>query len=117
MPFSRRTYLLIFGAIVLIILAAFAGNRYIKEQADAKLAAEIDTALMPLFSPKEPGAAVIVIKDGRTVFRKAFGLSDLEKGFPLRPESVFRIGSITKQFTAVAILMLADQGKLSVTNF
>jgi CubicO group peptidase (beta-lactamase class C family) len=63
-----------------------------------------------------PGAAVIAVKDGKTVFRKAYGMANLELGVPISPESVFRLGSITKQFTAVAVLALAEEGKLSLSD-
>jgi len=68
------------------------------------------------FPPDGPGAAAIVVKDDKVVFRGASGMADLEHGVPLSPDNVFRIGSITKQFTAAGILVLADQGKLSVTD-
>ena len=58
----------------------------------------------------------IVVKDGRPVFRRAYGIADLEFGVLLEPDMVFRIGSVTKQFTAAAILQLADQGKLALDD-
>jgi len=73
--------------------------------------AAIDTLLKGAFPSDRPGAAVIVVKDGRTLFRKAYGMADLELGVPLQPDMVFRLGSITKQFTAAAILMLAEEGR------
>jgi CubicO group peptidase (beta-lactamase class C family) len=63
-----------------------------------------------------PGVAVLVVHNGRVMFRKAYGFADLELRVPLRPEHVFRIASITKQFTAVAILQLAGAGKLSLDD-
>ena len=57
-----------------------------------------------------------MVKDGRTLFRKAYGMANLELGVPLQPDMVFRLGSITKQFTAAAILMLAEEGKLSLQD-
>ena len=57
-----------------------------------------------------------MVKDGKTLFRKAYGMADLELGVPLQPDMVFRLGSITKQFTAAAILMLAEEGKLSLQD-
>ena len=74
----------------------------------------IDALLAPVFQPADPGAAVIVTQKGRTVFRKGYGLSNLELKVPIRPEMVFRIGSVTKQFTAVAILMLVQEGKIAL---
>ena len=83
---------------------------------DAALAKTIETTLAPHFKADEPGATVIVTRDGKPIYRGAFGLANVEKKTPLMPDDVLRIGSITKQFTAVAILMLADQGKLSVSD-
>jgi CubicO group peptidase (beta-lactamase class C family) len=80
------------------------------------LTAAINALLAETFKPNEPGAAVIVVKDGQTVFRKGYGMANLELGVPVEPDMIFRIGSVTKQFTAVAVLMLAEQGKLSLTD-
>lgn len=63
-----------------------------------------------------PGGAVIVIKDSEVLFRDASGLADIELDVPLTPENVFRLGSITKQFTAAAIMLLEEQDKLSVND-
>src|SRR5262245_36905600 len=76
----------------------------------------INEVLEKSFKPNEPGAAVIVVKDGRVIFRKGYGMANLELGVPVEPDMIFRIGSVTKQFTAVAILMLAEQGKLSLND-
>lgn len=83
---------------------------------DKDLAKAIDEVLLKTFKPNEPGAAVIVVKDGKAIFRKGYGLANLELGAPIEPDMVFRLGSITKQFTAVSILMLAEQGKLSLDD-
>ncbi|AHM58805.1 beta-lactamase [Flammeovirgaceae bacterium 311] len=64
----------------------------------------------------QPGAIVLVAKDGNVIYRKAFGSADLELGVPMKPEHVIELGSITKQFTAVAILMLMEEGKLSLQD-
>jgi CubicO group peptidase (beta-lactamase class C family) len=60
--------------------------------------------------------AVLVAKDGKIVLHKGYGLADREKKIPYTPETVFDIGSITKQFTAAAILKLEMAGKLKVTD-
>ena len=80
------------------------------------LAAKIDAIMAGIYKPGEPGAAIIVRKDGQTVFRKGYGTADLELGVPIEPDMVFRLGSITKQFTAVSILMLAQEGKLGLQD-
>ncbi len=66
--------------------------------------------------PDSPGAAVIVIKDGKALFAKGYGLADLEKKIPCTTNTNFRLASVTKQFTAMAVLILAEQGKLSLED-
>jgi CubicO group peptidase (beta-lactamase class C family) len=63
-----------------------------------------------------PGAAVLVAQNGKILFQKGYGYANLEHRVPITPETKFRIGSITKQFTAAAILKLQEQGKLSVKD-
>jgi CubicO group peptidase (beta-lactamase class C family) len=76
----------------------------------------IDSLLQETYLPAEPGAAVIVVRDGQTILRKGYGMANLELGVPIEPDMVFRLGSITKQFTAVCILMLLEQGKLALDD-
>jgi CubicO group peptidase (beta-lactamase class C family) len=83
---------------------------------DESLAAAVNEMLEKTYKPDEPGASVIVVRDGKVVLRKGYGRANMELGVPIEPDMVFRIGSITKQFTAVAILMLAEQGKLSLED-
>ncbi len=61
-----------------------------------------------------PGAAVAVVKGGRTVYARGFGLRDVEKKLPVTPDTVFAIGSCTKAFTAAALCLLADQGAVDL---
>ncbi|MEZ2443865.1 serine hydrolase [Chitinophaga sp. RCC_12] len=77
---------------------------------------ELDAMLTRTFPPTGPGAAVLVAKANKIVYRKAFGKANLELNIALKPDHVFRIGSITKQFTACAILKLAEEGKLSLQD-
>lgn len=76
----------------------------------------IDNLIQESYEATEPGVAVIVAQDGRTIFCKGHGMANLELGVPIEPDMVFRIGSVTKQFTAVAILLLVDRGKLSLDD-
>ena len=59
-----------------------------------------------------PGASVLVIRDGRVLYVKAYGLADAEGGVPATTESSFRLASLSKQFTATAIMLLVADGKL-----
>jgi len=80
------------------------------------LAIVINDTLTQTYKPSEPGASVVVVKDGKVIFRKGYGMANLELGVPVEPDMIFRLGSVTKQFTAVAILILAEQGKLSLDD-
>jgi CubicO group peptidase (beta-lactamase class C family) len=83
---------------------------------DKDLAFRLHATLAPYFPPDAPGAAVIVVKDGKTLLRQAYGMADVGKGVKMTPDMVLRIGSMTKQFTASGILLLADEGKLSIQD-
>ena len=76
----------------------------------------IDRLLSTTFRPDAPGGAVIVTKAGSTVFKKAYGMADLELNVPTTVDMMYAIGSMTKQFTAVSILMLAEEGKLEIRD-
>lgn len=102
-------------ASILVLLLGLA-SPLAAQTAPAAATAAFDKVLKESYAPDQPGAAVIVVKDGRTVFRKALGMADMELGVPLQPDMVFRLGSITKQFTAVSILILAEEGKLSLQD-
>jgi CubicO group peptidase (beta-lactamase class C family) len=103
-------------ALIVLMGLSSSGLAESTQTSDRDLATAINEALEKTFKRDDPGAAVIVVKDGKTIFRKGYGLANLELGVPVEPDMVFRLGSITKQFTAVAILMLADQGKLSLDD-
>jgi len=59
-----------------------------------------------------PGASVIVIQDGKVVLRRAYGMADLERGVAATPDNDFRLASVSKQFTAMATMLLVNDGKL-----
>lgn len=80
------------------------------------LSFRLHATVAPYFPPDAPGGIVLVVKDGQTVLRRAYGMADTVKGVNMAPEMAMRIGSMTKQFTATAILLLADEGKLSVED-
>ena len=77
---------------------------------------QIDNLLNEKFQPNNTGAVFLVSKDGRPIYKKAFGKSNLELSINMKADNVFQIGSMTKQFTAVSILMLYEQGKLTLND-
>jgi CubicO group peptidase (beta-lactamase class C family) len=63
-----------------------------------------------------PGLTIGVMQDGKVVFVKGYGQAQLENRTPIQPETVFRIGSVSKQFTAAAVLKLVEEGRLSLDD-
>ena len=76
----------------------------------------IDSLLQEKYKPNAPGATFLISKNGNVVYKKAFGLSNLELNLPMHTENVFEIASMTKQFTAISILMLVEKGKLNLDD-
>jgi D-alanyl-D-alanine carboxypeptidase len=98
------------------IVSALLGTAAHAQAPKAKsLAASIDkVAAAAVAAGESPGLQVAVFKDGKAVLVKSYGSANLEQHVPVTNDSVFRVGSVTKQFTAVALLLLAEQGKLSL---
>jgi CubicO group peptidase (beta-lactamase class C family) len=102
------------AAIMCFILTAAVAQKAVKK-APGFIPA-FDSIMNKEFKSNETGASVIVVKKGEIIYKKGFGMADLEMNVPVHPDMNFRIGSITKQFTAVCILQLAEQGKLSLQD-
>lgn len=82
-----------------------------------QLEGKIDSLLLNLFKDKDgPGGAFMIAKAGKPIYQKAFGKANLELKVEMSTNNVFQLGSITKQFTAIAILMLEENGKLSTND-
>jgi CubicO group peptidase (beta-lactamase class C family) len=81
-----------------------------------KATAAVDEVFADFTKAGSPGCAVAVYRNGRIIYAKGYGLANIEEDVALTPESVFDIGSTSKQFTAASILLLEKQGKLSVND-
>ena len=99
--------------IVLFLLALFSFSEGIIAQ---DLAEQIDGIMEKEYPANGPGATILVAKNGKPIYRNAFGKANLELNVPMKPENVLELGSITKQFTAVAILKLMEEGKLKLED-
>jgi CubicO group peptidase (beta-lactamase class C family) len=76
----------------------------------------VDNMYSSLKAKEVSGIAVLVAKDGNVLYRKGFGYADIKNKIPVTPDTKFRIGSVTKQFTAAAILKLQENNLLSVND-
>ncbi len=81
-----------------------------------ELEPKIDSLLQEKYPSNGPGATFMISKKGNIIYKKAFGLANLELSVPMQTENIFEIGSMTKQFTAISILMLMEQGKLDLND-
>jgi CubicO group peptidase (beta-lactamase class C family) len=86
------------------------------EQESAVTNPDYEKVLTSLIDADGPGAAAIVSQHGKVLYKGARGMANIELQVPLKADNIFRLGSITKQFTAAAIMILAEQGKLSVND-
>jgi CubicO group peptidase (beta-lactamase class C family) len=76
----------------------------------------IDRVFAPWDRPSSPGCALAVLQRGSLVYAKGYGAANLELGVPITPRTVFDIGSVSKQFTAMSIVLLAEDGRLSLDD-
>jgi D-alanyl-D-alanine carboxypeptidase len=106
------------GCIAAAVVAALLGSgAHAQAPNDKSLAASIDKAAAAAVAAGEsPGLEVAVIRNGKPLLVKSYGSANLEQQVPVSNDSVFRVGSVTKQFTAVALLLLAEEGKISLQD-
>src|SRR5262249_30837624 len=77
---------------------------------------EVDELFAQWDRPDSPGCALAVIRDGRIAYVRGYGCANLEYGVPITPATIFHVASVSKQFTAFAVSLLAQGGKLSLDD-
>jgi CubicO group peptidase (beta-lactamase class C family) len=103
--------LLFLGAAICFVLCI--PSLMAQDKAMGKKLQDVDQRMKKIMTDwNVPGCAVGIVKGGKLVYAKGFGYRDVEKGLPVTPDTLFAIGSNTKQFTATAVGMLVDEGKL-----
>lgn len=80
------------------------------------LAAQVDKVFDKWNKPTSPGCSLGVYKDGRILYKHGYGMADLNESVPITPATVFHVASMSKQFAAASIVLLAQQGKLSLDD-
>src|ERR1700722_3232269 len=110
MSFFRRAAVLLLSTVSLTAAAFFA-------QKDAgDLERKGDQVFAAYDKPDTPGCALGVVRDGEFIYKKGYGSASLELGVPLTPQSVFYMGSVSKQFTAASVVLAAEQSYLSLDD-
>ena len=109
-----RSRLVVLTALSLLIpMGMPAQNTSPPEDSPSK---RVDTLFQKMDTTVSPGCALAVMKDGRILYKRGYGMADLEHNVPITPSTVFHVASMSKQFTAASILMLAQDGKLSLDD-
>lgn len=109
------------SAVLIFMALATSGVNTLEAQTSAgsagdSLSAEVDRLFERWHRPDSPGAAVLVLRDGKTLHMAGYGMASLEHGIPIRPNSVFDIASVSKQFGAYAIALLEADGLVSMDD-
>jgi CubicO group peptidase (beta-lactamase class C family) len=114
----RLSLLLCFIAAIAIGRLAMAGVDTERESAldDGLLAARVDQLFAEWDRPTSPGCALAIMRDGHIIYERGYGMADLEHDVKITPTTVFHVASMSKQFTAASVLMLAQEGKLSLDD-
>lgn len=104
-------------ALVALAIRSLATPLSAQAPPNERLAAKIDSAARAVIAAKAtPSLSIAVSRNGRTIYAKAFGKADLEQNVPATPGTVYLIGSVTKQFTAAAVMSLVEDGKLRLDD-
>jgi CubicO group peptidase (beta-lactamase class C family) len=82
----------------------------------AELATRVDKVFERMDKPTSPGCALAVVREGRVVYTRGYGMANLDHDIAITPSTVFHVASVSKQFTAAAVLLLARDGKLSLDD-
>jgi CubicO group peptidase (beta-lactamase class C family) len=108
----RRNFLIVVAATSLGLVAASAAPLDSPSDGDYR----VDRWFGTWDKPTSPGCALAVMKDGRIVYKRGYGMADLDHDVKITTTTVFHVASMSKQFTAAAVLMLAQEGKLSLDD-
>lgn len=111
---TRAAVLALVGPVALVVAPADTAAQLGRPAGD--VTARVDSIFAEWNTPGSPGCAVGVSEAGRVAVTRAYGLAELEHGAPNSPSTIFEAGSVSKQFTAASILLLAQQGRLSLDD-
>lgn len=106
-----KSKLALSAPLILVLVSIVAGQ----EMKDARTE-QVDKIFVGWDKKDSPGCALAIIKDGRILYKRGYGMAHLEQNSPITSTTAFDIGSVSKQFTAMSILLLAEQGKISLDD-
>lgn len=112
---AARSSLLVLAIQVSAFWAAPAAASMSQEAAE-RPEAKVDALFAKWDTTKSPGCSVAIAKDGKIIYQRGYGMADLEHGVPNSPTTIFHIASVSKQFAAASVALLAQEGRLSLDD-
>jgi CubicO group peptidase (beta-lactamase class C family) len=103
-------------SVALLLLALGLTSTVAAQPSSDPITKKVDQLFAAWDKPESPGVAIAVIKDGAVTYQRGYGSANLEYNIPITPATVFHVASVSKQFTAFAVTLLANQGKLSLDD-
>ena len=103
-------------ALQILCVLLFGGIGFCQDLPDGQIANRLDAYLKPFVETGNFTGTVLVVREGRVLFRHSYGMANYELQVANSPETRFHIASLSKAFTAAAILQLQEQGRLSVAD-
>ncbi|UCC38750.1 MAG: serine hydrolase [Candidatus Aminicenantes bacterium] len=114
---KRQTAAIFTIAMLIVLLVSITCTQSPQDKRESdSIQAEVDKIFAKWDKPDSPGCALGVIKDGRLIYKRGYGMANLDYNIPITSESVFYIASTSKQFTAASIALLVDRGEISLDD-
>jgi CubicO group peptidase (beta-lactamase class C family) len=111
-----RSKAVVLSLLMLATAAAVPGGARPRQTDKDEIGRQVDRIFAQWDRPASPGCALVVVRDGAIVYKRGYGMANLEHSIPMSPTSVMDTASVSKQFTAMCIAMLAEQGGISLND-
>jgi len=114
----KKRFILCLVLLLIVLTVSHDANALAPDRISSadSLAACVDSLIIPQIKPGGPGCSIAVIRDGKIIFERGYGLANLDWAIPNSPTTIFHIASVSKQFTAACVVLLAEDGKLSLDD-
>lgn len=109
-------YSIIHASMLMLLSLLPIFSECLAQYTSSELETKIDALLLPNIGEDEPGSAILVVKDGKILFNKGYGLANLSHQIPIDPNTVFDLASVSKQFAGFAIASLVEAGKIKLED-
>lgn len=116
MSLSMRRLALILATGAFLLASHFRGGGVSAQDAQDSHASRVDALFADLNRTPSPGLALAVVRDGRIILRRGYGLASIEHGVPISPSTVFDVASLSKQFTGLAVAILVSERKIKLSD-